>query len=245
MDYRRYTADRAEKIMLLTVLTAALAAAGILFYDTALTAAASPVMYFPAYRIYSGIMAERRRIRLRDQFRDLLDSLAASFAGGRHMQEALCEAEKELSSVYEDDDEIMEEIRGMLKRISEGESDEEVINDLAERSGIEDIEMFAGVFSTCRETGGDMITAMTNASNMIGDKIRIENEIKAITSQKKTEGVMISIMPAVIILFLRMIAPDYIEVLYGNVPGAVLMTASLAVTAYSYHLIRRITEIEI
>ena len=245
MDYRRYMAGRPEKIMILIMLAAGLAAAGILFYDTVLTAAASLILYIPACRIYTGMMAEKRRMRLRDQFRDLLDSLAASFAGGRHLQEALYEAEKELSAIYEDDDEIMTEIRGMLKLIGEGYSDEDAMNDLAERSGIEDIEIFAGVYSTCRETGGDMITAMTDASAMIGDKIKIENEIKALTSQKKTEGVMISVMPAVIILFLRVIAPDYIEVLYGNVLGAALMTAALAVTAYSYHLIRRITDIEV
>ncbi|MBR3147081.1 MAG: type II secretion system F family protein [Eubacterium sp.] len=245
MDYRKYDAGKAERIMLMIILTAFLAAVGILFYNTVLTCALSVILYIPACRIYSRVMADRRRKELRDQFRDLLDSLAASFAGGRHMQEALSEAEKELSAIYEDDEVIMTEIRGMLKRMGEGENDEHVMDDLAARSGIEDIEVFSDVFSACRETGGDMITAMTDASSMLGDKIKIENEIRAITAQKKTEGVMISIMPAAIILFLRLIAPDYIEVLYGDLTGAVLMTAALAATIYSYHLIRKITEIEV
>ena len=80
---------------------------------------------------------------------------------------------------------------------------------------------------------------------MVGDKIKIENEIRAITSQKKTEGMIISIMPVIIILFLRMIAPDYVEVLYGNLMGIVLMTGALAATGYAFWLIRRITDIEV
>ena len=90
-----------------------------------------------------------------------------------------------------------------------------------------------------------MITAMTDTSSMLGDKIKIENEIRALTSQKKSEGVIISIMPVVIIVSLRLIAPDYIEVLYGNLMGIVMMTAALAATCYSYYLIRKITTIEV
>ena len=245
VDYSEYQMSAIEKVILLISLAVLLTAIGILFYNTPVAAAATPFLFIPASAVYSDEMAERRRIRLRNQFRDLLDSLASSFAGGRHMREAIEEAGNELSSIYEPDDEIMIEIKNMIKRMDDGETDRDVISDLAVRSGIEDVEMFARVFAACRETGGNMIHAMSDASSMLADKIKIENEIRAQTAQKKAEGLIISVMPVMIILFLRAVAPDYINVLYGNLTGAALMTLALGAVVYAYYLIRKITEIEI
>ncbi len=245
VDYSKYQMSVIEKVILLISLAVLLTAVGVLFYNTPVVAAAAPFLFIPASAVYSDEMAERRRIRLRNQFRDLLDSLASSFAGGRHMREAIEEAGSELSSIYEPDDEIMIEIKNMIKRMDDGETDRDVILDLARRSGIEDVEMFARVFAACRETGGNMIHAMSDASSMLADKIKIENEIRAQTAQKKAEGLIISVMPVMIILFLRAVAPDYINVLYGNLPGAALMTLALGAVVYAYYLIRKITEIEI
>ena len=74
MDYRTYRPDKAEKLMILIASGALLFVLGVLFYDVPFLAFAAPLAYFPAERAYSGFMAEKRRERLRDQFRDLLDS---------------------------------------------------------------------------------------------------------------------------------------------------------------------------
>ena len=244
-DYRIYRPDKWETATGTIMLAAALILIGILFYDTPVTVFFTVFLIKPVLKFYASLMAEKRRDKLRLEFRDLLDSLSTSFAGGRHMKEALYEAEGELGMIYEGDDDIMMEIRGMLNRIEGGETDAQVIDSFAERTEIEDIRMFAQVFSTCRETGGDIITAMTQASSMLGDKIKIENEIRTLTAQKKSEGLVISVMPVIIIVFLRMIAPDYVAVLYGNVMGIVLMTLALVATVFAYSMIRKITAIEV
>ena len=145
-DYRYYKADKGEKALVMISCAGALLVVGILFYDTPFLVLAFPAAYLPASKAYAAVMAEKRRGRLKRQFRDFLDSAAASFAGGRHLKEALEEAGKELAPVYEEDDEIMQEIRWMLKRMEGGDTDEAVMKDFAERSGIDDIEMFSQVF---------------------------------------------------------------------------------------------------
>ena len=155
-------------------------------------------------------------------------------------------AEKRLNKLkLEFRDLLLEESYEVIDAIDEGDTDAAVIDSFAERTDIEDTRMFSQVFSTCRETGGDIITAMTEASSMLEDKIKIENEIRALTSQKKNEGMVISIMPVIIIIFLRMIAPDYVKVLYGNVLGIVLMTVALGATVFAYSMIRKITSIDV
>lgn len=244
-DYRTYEPDKMEKAGVLLLCAVSACAAGILFYNTPLTVLAVPVLFIPALKVYKAYMASKRRNRLRTGFRDLLDSLSASFAGGRHMSEALEEALKELETIYDKDDEVVCEVRHMLKRISDGDTDITALEGFAGRADLDDVSLFTQVFRTCRETGGDLITAMSETSDKIGDKIKIENEIRTITSQKKTEGVIISIMPVVIILFLRVIAPGYVDVLYGNFMGVALMTVALGATVYAYWLIRKITDINV
>ena len=76
---------------------------------------------------------------------------------------------------------------------------------------MEDIENFARTYSTCKETGGNIIKAVGDACEVISEKISISKEIKAITNQKKVEGRIILIMPIVVLTLLNLFAYDYIE----------------------------------
>ena len=80
---------------------------------------------------------------------------------------------------------------------------------------------------------------------ILGEKIAIENEIRATASQKKIEGRIIASMPVFIIVFLQVISPNYLNVMYETITGRFLMTAALIVTAAAFVVIERITSIEI
>ena len=67
---------------------------------------------------------------------------------------------------------------------------------LGERSGIEDIENFAAVFSTAKRSGGDMDKIIQTSARMIGDKIDVRKEIETTLSAKKAEQMIMSLMPA-------------------------------------------------
>ena len=75
--------------------------------------------------------------------------------------------------------------------------------------------------------------------------MRIEEEIRSATLQKKTEGIVISLMPVAIIVFLKMISPGYIEILYGNLTGIVIMTLAVISVVISFLMIRKITKINV
>ena len=52
-------------------------------------------------------------------------------------------------------------------------------------------------------------------------------------------------MPALIILFLNMTAPDYISPLYETIAGRIIMTIVAASNIGIYAMIQRITNVEI
>jgi tight adherence protein B len=80
---------------------------------------------------------------------------------------------------------------------------------------------------------------------MLVDKIGSEKEIKTLTSQKRFERKIISAMPIVVILFLNLVSPGYIEILYTSLEGRLIMTAALGAIGYAYFLTMKLTKIEV
>lgn len=221
-------------------------AAGIVFYRSLVPAAMAVPAYFVTREKYDRWLDERERRELRNQFKDMLYSFSASFSSGRHMTEAMEEAEEALESIYGGKCALTERLDYMLRRIRDtGDTDISVWEEFAAQSKVSEIEEFTQVFRVCRDTGGDLIKAADRAASIITDKINIENEIRTMSSQKKTEGKLITAMPVILIIFLGIVSPEYVAPLYETVSGRVLMTAVLAAMAIAYRMVERITAIEV
>ena len=122
---------------------------------------------------------------------------------------------------------------------------EELLLSLGDRSGIEDVENFAAVFYTAKRTGGDMNRIIQTSARMLGDKIDVRKEIETTLAAKKAEQMIMSLMPAGIILYLKLTSPGFLSVLYGNLFGMCAMTLCLGIYVLSYWLGRRIVDIEV
>ena len=129
--------------------------------------------------------------------------------------------------------------------IENRENEEDLLVDFAARSKQEDIRNFVDVYRACRVTGGNMEKVIANASSVLMDKMTIEREIDALTSQKKFEGRLISVMPLLVVLFLNIFSPDYLAVMYETFEGRLIMTIALGGIAGAYRLMMKMTEIDV
>lgn len=245
-NYDNYTLSNAENQKFYIIASVALFLTGMLFYKNIVLSILLILAAKPIKKFYSRTIAERRKSELTVQFKDLLYSISASFSTGRHMTAALNEARENLRLIYKEDDTIMLELEYICERIiNNKESEEDVLFDFAGRSGIEDIENFMDVYFTCRTTGGDVQKVVNEAAGIIADKIDIEREINTITSQKKYEAKILTIIPIVLIGFLQITSPDYIEPLYNTIQGRLIMTASIGMIIVAFIWSMKITGIKI
>ena len=99
--------------------------------------------------------------------------------------------------------------------------------------------------STAKRTGGDMNRIIQTSARMLGDKIDVRKEIETTLAAKKAEQMIMSLMPAGIILYLKLTSPGFLSVLYGNLFGMCAMTLCLGIYVLSYWLGRRIVDIEV
>ncbi len=244
--YSSYHLSDGEKYKFLIICGAGLMAVGYLFYHSFIVSLFLACLSCPALVFYRNYLAEKRKRVLKDQFRDVLYSISASVAAGRQMPEALKEAEKNMRLIYTEEALITKELAGMVKRLNEyREPEEKILKDFAQRTGIEDIADFVDIYLTSRETGGDLIKILTKASETIMEKIAIEREIKSVMAQKQFETKILTSIPFIIILFLQLMSPDYLSVMYEGIKGRMLMTAALFGIGISYFWSMKLTRIDV
>ncbi len=245
-DYRNYKLKNREMFILAIFSIAATLLGGFLFYNSLLGTLLAPIVFILLKKPIEEMLSDKRRIKIRDQFRDVLYSFSSSFAAGAHIEEAMEIASLQIGDIYGEDSDMKKELTHMIKKMREvAGSDVELWNDLAVRSGLEDIEDFSRVFSACRDAGGNLVQAVDRASSLIVEKINIENEMRTLFSQKKTEGRMMGIMPIAMILFLRLTSPSYLDLMYESFLGKILMTVAALAMVYSVYMTEKITRIEV
>ncbi|MBQ9016061.1 MAG: type II secretion system F family protein [Firmicutes bacterium] len=245
-DYNTYEPARRERLLLEGIGYGCIAAIVYLFYRSLLIAGLCGLLARRCLPFYQKHMVQKRQLQLHRQFGDLLISLSASIAAGRQMEEALSEACDNLSLLYEPDALIMRELHFMKRSIRENrETDRSLLSDFAVRSGSEDIRSFVQVYLTCRGSGGDLQQIIAHSAELLAEKMKISEQIRVITAQKKLEGRMICLMPAAMLLALNLLSPSYISVLYSGLAGRLIMTLCLGGALAGLVLMEKITDVAV
>ena len=190
------------------------------------------------------LIRERKKL-LNYQFKDALNGLSVAVQAGYSAENAVLACTRDLERLYPEDSDIVREFRYIESQQKVSVPVEELFLNFGERCHIEDIENFAAVFSTAKRSGGDMDKIIQTSARMLGDKIDVKKEIEATLAAKKAEQMIMSMMPAGIILYLQLTSPGFLEVLYGNLFGICAMTACLGIYLLSWWMGRRIVDIEV
>ncbi|MDD3217586.1 MAG: type II secretion system F family protein [Lachnospiraceae bacterium] len=187
----------------------------------------------------------KRKQRLNLQFKDALSALRISLQAGYSLENAVLETYKDLQKIYQSQDEIVQEFRYLVRQMRIQVPVEQLFVELSDRSGVEDIENFASVFSIAKRTGGNLAAILEQTAVRLSDKIDVKKEIEASIASKKFEQNIMALMPAGIILYMRICSPDFLNGLYGNMLGIAIMTVCLGIYLGAYQLGRKIVTIEV
>ena len=119
------------------------------------------------------------------------------------------------------------------------------LREFAKRIPQEDVESFVTVFSAAGKYGGDGISVIQNTVRILCDKMDVRQEILIVTAAKQFEFQVMTWIPFGIILYMRMAFPEFMQVLYGNLLGIVVMSVCLMIYLGAWLYGRKIIEIEI
>ena len=180
-------------------------------------------------KCYKKVLVEKRRWQLTMEFKDAMDALSAALAAGYSMDHAMSEARKDLLLLYGRETLMTQELKDICTKLSLSRPLDELLKELGQRSGVEDILIFAQIYVTARRSGGNMVKIMKRTAGNIGEKMEVKREIRTMMAGKRMEAVCMMVVPLGILLYLNTLSPDFLQPLYQTLAGGIFMTISLLV----------------
>ncbi|MNP08834.1 Bacterial type II secretion system protein F domain protein [compost metagenome] len=228
-DYSTYKLGAVERMICIVVGGVLFYGIGYLFYHQWLISLliACNGWFIPSF--WRRHMLNRRRSAMNLHFKQALFSLSSSLSAGRSVENGFREAIIDLRMLDpEAENDLIIELNIICARLEYGEPIEEALQDFSRRANMEDITNFADVFTTCKRTGGDLVEVVRRTSNIISEKLDIQQEISVMIAQKKFESKAILVAPIFMICFMNLSSPDYMLPMYSGI-GFIISTVSLAV----------------
>ena len=216
-----------------------------LFYGTFLSAILLSPYLIRYLKSWERQTIQKKKQKFQMQFKEAISSLSAALNVGYSLENALYETWKDLQLLYKEEELIVQEFRYMIRQLEMKLPVERILKEFSTRTEDEEVQMFVTVFSLAKRSGGDMVKIIRNAVYQIGEKIDVKREIENVIAAKRLEFRIMCAIPFAMICYLRLSFPEFMEVLYGNVLGVVIMTVCLLIYVAAFEVGKKIVEIEV
>lgn len=245
IDYNHYRFSKKELLLYLLQIFGLCAGINYLFYKSWwFFLPMLPLPFFFLHFKRKSRMKQRKK-ELNYQFRNALSALSVALQAGYSVENAVTACTRDLEQLYPVENDILREFHYMEAQLQVSVPVEELFMDFGNRCRIEDISNFASVFATVKRSGGDMIGILQKTARTLSDKIDVKKEIEATIAAKKSEQMIMSLVPFGIILYMQITSPGFLQVLYGNLFGIITMTVCLVIYCLAFWMGCRIVDIEV
>lgn len=197
------------------------------------------VLYF---RRCAKLQCRKNRQELTLQFKECILSVADSLRTGYALENAFLESREDIRMLYGEQSFMYRELelirRGMILNITL----EELINDLAGRSDIEEIRQFSTILTIAKRGGGNVTQIIRATAESIGNKVETMQEMLTMLQGRRMEQKVMELMPFGITFYIACTYPGYFGTLYHNGRGILLMTGCLIAYVGAYLLGEKILD---
>lgn len=198
------------------------------------------------YLKYKKIELKKKRLdMLRTQFKDGILIMASLLSAGYSPENAVGKIITELEMLWGKDADMVLEFKKMNNELSLNRPIEQMWHDFAERSGLEEVENFAEVFSVVKRSEGNVSIIIQWAVQRLNQRLQVEEQIQTMLASRKYEQKIMNFIPIFIIFYINISSPEMISAMYTTIPGKIIMTVCLVIYLLAYMLAKKIIEIEV
>jgi len=138
-----------------------------------------------------------------------------------------------------------EEFRKSFEEHRFGLPFEDALLGLVDRVGLVDVRIFATAVLIQRESGGNLAEILDKLASTIRDRFSIRRQLRTYTAQGRLSGYTLAALPIVVGFLIYLIEPSYVQVLFDEAVGRLLLAVGLTLQIMGYFWIRKIVDIEI
>jgi tight adherence protein B len=165
-------------------------------------------------------LKKRRESRFLDGLPDAVDVIVRGIKAGLPLLDSL----KMIAS--EAPEPLRSEFRGIIETQTIGIPLGEACLKLYERIPLPEANFFGIVVSIQQRAGGNLSEALGNLSNVLRERKKMKAKIKAMSMEAKASAGIIGALPIVVMTLVWLTSPDYIELLWTEALGRVMLAAS-------------------
>lgn len=229
-DYDVYRLSAREILVYGGITAAALLILFYVFYDAAWLGLLAAVPVFLIFRKpLRRALSERRKRRLQKEFLSAVTLMGDALRSGYSAENAIVSSVPELSTLWGERSDMVREWNDMAKAFRLNRTIEELLSDLGARTHVPEIQDFADVFAVTKRSGGRLSEVVMDTGMVLREQFDAEEKVRTAVAARRFEQKIMDVMPAAILLYIRLTSPSLIGLLYEDLTGRLVMTACLAV----------------
>ena len=165
-------------------------------------------------------LKKRREARFLDGLPDAVDVIVRGIKAGLPLLDSL----KMIAT--EAPEPMRSEFRGIIETQTIGIPLSEACLKLYERIPVAESNFFGIVISIQQRAGGNLSEALGNLSTVLRDRKKMKAKIKAMSMEAKASASIIGALPIIVLLLVYLSSPDYIELLWTDSLGRLMLACS-------------------
>jgi tight adherence protein B len=185
----------------------------------------------PFFYIYS---KKRKRMRkFERQLPDTMDLIARALKAGHALSGGLQLVGEEFG------DPIGTEFERTLNEINFGVAVPDALKSLAERVDCSDLKFFVMSVIIQRETGGNLAEILENIARLIRERFKLQGRIRVLSAEGKLSAIILVAIPFFLAFVLSIINPGYINTLFEDPIGIILVAFASVMMALGILMMRK------
>lgn len=206
-----------------------------------ITALVGGIVGFFLPPLYVSRQQGKRLQRFNDQLSDMLNLMVNGLRAGYSTMQAMEAVSRELPSP------ISDEFRRVVQEMQLGITMETALDNLYRRIPSDDLDFVITAINVQREVGGNLSEILDTISFTIRERVRIKGEIRVLTSQVRTSGTAMALIPIFLVIFLWFLNPDYMNSFFDKGPLCGFSALGLAglLIISGYFIMMKIADIEV
>lgn len=182
--------------------------------------------------------ARRRQTELTNQLPNSLDMLSSALRSGH----ALSRGFRIISTQTRPP--IAEEFTRVLQDLQVGISVSDSLDALLARTDSYDVELVVTAMQTQLKLGGDLSEILDNIADVIRERVRLQGEIDAATSEGRLSAMILVALPIVMAVVVQVISPGYLTPLFQEPAGGLMLLGAGLLMVAGVVIIRKLLEID-
>jgi tight adherence protein B len=185
-----------------------------------------------------GYRANKRIKRMQEQLPDALSLMAASVEGGQTFQRSI--------DMYRRDARppISSELDRVMAEVAVGSDLVVALENMAERSGVEDLKWAVEAVRIQQSTGGRLAPILQTLASFMRTRQEVRREVQTLSAEGRMSGYVLFAVPVFLVIALEVKDPTYLSPMLHGV-GLIVLIGTAGLMGLGFWIVRRMVNIKV